>query len=319
MSSDPNRPRPRSSKKRRAVQPGTARPTGAGPYRRSAQAGAGGGVRGGSASSGLSTATLAVIAVAVFAVGVALAGGVIKFGGGAPAAGSESPAASAGAGASSGASAVAGAGIPAGCPKAQPASAPAGSANVVTIDTPKGAIEITLKADLSPIAVGNFLTLASCGYYDNVVFHRVVADFVIQGGDGQYGRTTTFDANRVGSGGPGYEIQDEPVTTQYGRGTVAMARTAAPNSVGSQFFIVLSDNARTALASANTYQIIGSVTKGMEVADAITAAAAGVEIPPEPIPMTKVTVGPAVAASPGPSSPGGSSPPASSLPSPSPS
>jgi cyclophilin family peptidyl-prolyl cis-trans isomerase len=319
LSSDPNRPRPRSSKKRRAVQPGTTRPTGDGPYRRSAQGGEGGGVRGGSASSGLSTATLAVIAVAVFAIGVALAGGVIKFGGGGGAAAIGSPVASAGAGASSGASAVAGAGIPASCPKAQPAAAPAGSANVVTIDTPKGAIEITLKADLSPIAVGNFLALASCGYYDNVVFHRVVADFVIQGGDGQYGRTTTFDASRVGSGGPGYEIQDEPVTTLYSRGTVAMARTAAPNSVGSQFFIVLSDNARAALANANTYQIIGSVTKGMEVADAITVAAAGVEIPPQPIPMTKVTVGPAVAASPGPSSPGGSGSPTTSPPSPSPS
>jgi cyclophilin family peptidyl-prolyl cis-trans isomerase len=317
LSSDPNRPRPRSSKKRRAVQPGTTRPTGDGPYRRSSQGGQGGGVRGGSASTGLSTATLAVIVVVVFAIGVALAGGVIKFGGGGAAA-SDRPVDSAGAGASSGASAVAGAGIPASCPKAQPAAAPAGSANVVTIDTPKGAIEITLKADLSPIAVGNFLTLASCGYYDNVVFHRVVADFVIQGGDGQYGRTTTFDASRVGSGGPGYVIQDEPVTTQYGRGTVAMARTAAPNSVGSQFFIVLSDNARTALASANTYQIIGSVTKGMEVADAITVAAAGVEIPPQPIPMTKVTVGPAVAASPGASSPGASSPPTAGPPSPSP-
>jgi cyclophilin family peptidyl-prolyl cis-trans isomerase len=320
LSSDPNRPRPRSSKKRRAVQPGTTRPTGAGPYRRSAQGGDGGGVRGGSASSGLSTATLAVIVVVVFAIGVALAGGVIKFGGGgAPAAASGSPVDSAGADASSGASAVAGAGIPASCPKTQPAAAPAGSANVVTIDTPKGAIEITLKADLSPIAVGNFLALASCGYYDNVVFHRVVPDFVIQGGDGQYGRTTTFDASRVGSGGPGYEIKDEPVTTLYSRGTVAMARTAAPNSVGSQFFIVLSDNARAALANANTYQIIGSVTKGMEVADAITVAAAGVEIPPQPIPMTKVTVGPAVAASPGASGPVGSSPPGTSPPSSSPS
>ena len=209
---------------------------------------------------------------------------------------------------------VAGAGIPASCPKAQPPAAAAGSTTVVTIDTPKGAIEVTLKADLSPIAVGNFVALASCGYYDNVVFHRIVPDFVIQGGDGQFGRTTTFDQNRVGTGGPGYVIQDEKVTTLYGRGTVAMARTAAPNSVGSQFFIVLSDNARSALASANTYQIIGSVTKGIEVADAITIAAAGVEIPPQPIPMTKLTVGQPVAAS-----PGASVSPATSLSSPAPS
>jgi peptidyl-prolyl cis-trans isomerase B (cyclophilin B) len=323
LSSDPNRSRPRSSKKRRAVQPGASRPTGGGqPPGRPNQGGSASGVRGGSASSGLSTASLAAIAVVVFAIGAALAGGAIKFGSGAspssdvfgaggnPAGSGDAQASTAPSGSNTGA------GIPASCPNAQPAAAPAGSANVATIDTPKGAIEITLKADLSPIAVGNFLALASCGYYDNVVFHRVVPNFVIQGGDGQYGRTTTFDASRVGSGGPGYEIQDEPVTTLYSRGTVAMARTAAPNSVGSQFFIVLSDDARSALAgtSANTYQIIGSVTKGMEVADAITTAAAGVEIPAQPIPMTKVTVGQAVAAS-----PGASSPPTTGSPSPSPS
>ncbi len=64
-------------------------------------------------------------------------------------------------------------------------------------------------------------------------FHRVVPDFVIQGGD----------PTGTGTGGPGYTIKDEPVTATYGRGTVAMARTAEPNSVGSQFFIVLADTA----------------------------------------------------------------------------
>jgi cyclophilin family peptidyl-prolyl cis-trans isomerase len=204
-----------------------------------------------------------------------------------------------------------GGGIPAGCPTAQPAAAPAGTSNVVTIDTPKGAIEITLTADLSPIAVGNFVALASCGYYDGVVFHRVVPNFVIQGGDGQYARQSTFDAGRAGTGGPGYEIKDEPVKALYSRGTVAMARTSAPNSVGSQFFIVLSDDARSALATYNTYQIIGSVTKGMEAADAIAAAADG-EIPSQPIPMTKVTVGPAIPAAPASPAAGGSAPAPSS-------
>ena len=65
-------------------------------------------------------------------------------------------------------------------------------------------------------------------------------------------------------GGPGYTIADEPVTTPYGRGTVAMARTQDPNSVGSQFFIVLDDGARAPLEQANTYQIIGTVTSGMD-------------------------------------------------------
>jgi peptidyl-prolyl cis-trans isomerase B (cyclophilin B) len=307
VTSDPNRPRPRSSKKKRAVQAGAA--TGGanrGAVRSTPQRTTGGAPRGGTASSGIPTVWLAAIAVVVFAIGVALAGGAIKLGGSGATPesstlagydnGSGGPAGSPGsaingepsigpAGSSSGG------GIPAGCPTAQPPAAPAGETKVVTIDTPKGTMEVTLKADLSPIAVGNFLALASCGYYDTVVFHRVVQNFVIQGGDGRYARAASYDPSLAGTGGPGYEIQDEPVTTQYSRGTVAMARTAAPNSVGSQFFIVLSDDARTALASANTYQIIGSVTKGMEVADAI-AAAADAENPSQPIPMTKLTVAP---------------------------
>jgi len=194
-------------------------------------------------------------------------------------------------------------GIPAGCPTAQPPAAPAGKTQAATITTDKGPIAINLVDDLSPIAVGNFVALANCGYYDGVVFHRVVRDFVIQGGDGQYGRTTTYASGKAGQGGPGYTIQDEPVTTQYGRGTVAMARTAQPNSVGSQFFIVLSDQARQSLASANTYQIIGTVTTGMDVADAI-AAAADAENPTTPVVMTHVAVAPASSGSPAPAASG---------------
>jgi len=168
------------------------------------------------------------------------------------------------------------------CPTSQPPAAPAGQKRVVTIETDKGKIEITLDADLSPIAVGNFAALAGCGFYDGVVFHRVVADFVIQGGD----------PTGTGTGGPGYTIQDEPVKTTYSRGTVAMARSSGPNTVGSQFFIVLSDEARTALGAPqyNNYQIIGTVTSGMDTVDAIAAAAGGVELPTSPVVMTKVTI-----------------------------
>ena len=175
------------------------------------------------------------------------------------------------------------------CPTSQPEALPAGETRIVTIATSLGSIEIALEADLSPIAAGNFAALASCGFYDGVVFHRVVPGFVIQGGDGEFGKLSTYDRNRAGTGGPGYQIEDEPVTAIYGRGTVAMARTSAPNSVGSQFFIVLDDGARAALESFNTYQIIGSVTSGMETADAI-AAAADAEIPSNPIEMTDVSV-----------------------------
>ena len=160
---------------------------------------------------------------------------------------------------------------PPGCPTEQPAALGAGETRTVTITTDKGDITMKIEADLSPIATGNFVTLAECGYYDNVVFHRLVPGFVIQGGDGQFGRVPNVIPDLVGTGGPPYTIKDEPVTAKYGRGTVAMARTAEPDSVGSQFFIVLDDAAEPALASANTYQIIGEVTAGMDVVDTIAA------------------------------------------------
>lgn len=175
------------------------------------------------------------------------------------------------------------------CPTSQPAPLAAGDTRTVTIQTDKGSIVIKVVGALSPIAAGNFVALASCGFYDGVVFHRVVPDFVIQGGDGEYGKSGSVDHQRVGSGGPGYTIADEPVTATYARGTVAMARSRQPNSQGSQFFIVLADSGARSLASANTYAIFGTVTSGMETVDAI-AAAADNEIPSHPIVMTKVTV-----------------------------
>jgi cyclophilin family peptidyl-prolyl cis-trans isomerase len=80
------------------------------------------------------------------------------------------------------------------------------------------------------------------------------------------------------------------VTAPYVRGTVAMARSQAPNSVGSQFFVVLDDKDQSVLKSANTYQIIGSVTNGMETVDAIYQAAGGVELPATPVVMDMVTI-----------------------------
>jgi peptidyl-prolyl cis-trans isomerase B (cyclophilin B) len=166
------------------------------------------------------------------------------------------------------------------CPTAQPAALPAGETRTVTIETEKGTITVKIEGALSPIAAGNFVALAGCGFYDGVVFHRVVPGFVIQGGD----------PDGTGGGGPGYNIQDEPVTATYKRGTLAMARTLAPNSQGSQFFIVLDDAAADrGLAEANTYAIFGQVTEGLDVVDAI-AAAADAELPSDPVAMTKLTV-----------------------------
>ncbi len=190
-------------------------------------------------------------------------------------------------GACSGSPAGAPAGSPRGngCPTSQPAPLAAGQTRTVTITTKLGTIVLSLAADLSPIAVGNVVALAACGYYDGVIFHRTArlqdgTPFVIQGGD----------PTGTGSGGPGYTITDELVTAAYARGTVAMARSSRPDSVGSQFFIVLDDRASGVLTSYNTYQIIGSVISGMETADAILAAS-DAERPSDPIVMTAVTVG----------------------------
>ena len=183
------------------------------------------------------------------------------------------------------------AGGPADCPTSQPEPLAAGEKRIVTIATDQGDIEIELDASLSPIAVGNFVALAECGWYDGVIFHRVIPGFVIQGGDGQYGRSPDIDPNLIGTGGPPYTIQDEPVTATYGRGTVAMARTPAPDSVGSQFFIVTDDAAQPALADANTYQIIGTVTSGMETVDAIVNAPRKAnDFPDAPVVMNDVSV-----------------------------
>ncbi len=186
------------------------------------------------------------------------------------------------------------------CPTSQPAALPAGEKRTVAIDTPKGAITMEIDADLSPIAAGNFVALAQCGYYDDVVFHRLVPGFVIQGGDGEFGKVGAdgklANPDKAGTGGPGYTIKDEPVTTKYERGTVAMARSSGPDSVGSQFFIVLDDAAAQSLADPqyNNYQIIGKVTAGMEIVDTIAAMpnsgqnSGNAAI--DPVPMTKVTV-----------------------------
>jgi len=164
------------------------------------------------------------------------------------------------------------------CPKTGPQPMAGGEKKVVTIETAKGPIEVTVEADLGPLAAQNFVDLAACGFYDGTVFHRVVPDFVIQGGD----------PTGTGGGGPGYEFKDDPVTVPYTRGTVAMANAGA-NTNGSQFFIVLKDIPEGGLAPA--YSVFGHVTNGMDAVDAI-AAAADAENPTSPIKMDKVTVAP---------------------------
>jgi cyclophilin family peptidyl-prolyl cis-trans isomerase len=184
-------------------------------------------------------------------------------------------------------------GYPDGCPTEAPPPLAADEKATVTLQTSEGDIVIEVDGALAPNATGNFVALAECGAYDGVVFHRLVPGFVIQGGDVENGREPNVDPSLVGTGGPPYRIQDDPVTTPYGRGTVAMARTPEPNSQGSQFFVVLDDAARSSLEAANTYAILGSVTGGMDVVDAIAAMPNSGEPANqalEPVAITKATV-----------------------------
>ncbi len=146
-----------------------------------------------------------------------------------------------------------------------------------TIGTSKGDIEVEIFTEGAPKAANNFLDLADKGFYDGVIFHRIVPGFVIQGGD----------PTGTGTGGPGYKFADEPFQGDYYRGTLAMAN-AGPNTNGSQFFICLADLAGRL---PKNYTIFGQVTKGMDVVDAIAAGPTGSgDRPVEPVKMTRVSV-----------------------------
>ncbi|MFN8025528.1 MAG: peptidylprolyl isomerase [Acidimicrobiia bacterium] len=122
----------------------------------------------------------------------------------------------------------------------------------VTITTKRGTIVMDLDPKLAPYTVNNFVGLARQGYYDGLTFHRVVPDFVIQGGCPE----------GSGRGGPGYRFDDEPVQAEYTLGAVAMAN-AGPNTNGSQFFICIDDCTRKL---TKDYNLFGYVVEGMDVA-----------------------------------------------------
>jgi cyclophilin family peptidyl-prolyl cis-trans isomerase len=124
-----------------------------------------------------------------------------------------------------------------------------------TMQTNQGAIEIELFDDDAPKTVENFKKLANDGFYNGVIFHRVIPDFMIQGGD----------PTGTGTGGPGYQFEDEFNDHKVERGALAMAN-AGPNTNGSQFFIVTAE-ATPWLDGKHT--VFGKVTSGMEVVDAI--------------------------------------------------
>lgn len=140
-----------------------------------------------------------------------------------------------------------------------PARLPDGQLQVnVRLETTKGPIVIALDSEQGPIAASNFVTLVRAGFYDGIIWHRV-EDWVAQVGDPQT-KDASVSPELWGTGGPGYTIPDEPVSGEYLPGVVAMARTLAPNSAGSQIFIM-----KKPVALDKVYAIFGRVTTGLDI------------------------------------------------------
>jgi cyclophilin family peptidyl-prolyl cis-trans isomerase len=151
-----------------------------------------------------------------------------------------------------------------------------GAVYTATLDTSCGEIVIELDAEGAPITVNNFVFLAREGFYDGLTFHRTVPGFVIQGGD----------PSGDGSGGPGYEFEDELPDDGYPLGSVAMAN-AGPGTNGSQFFIVTGD----AAALTNDYSKFGQVVEGLEVAQAIESLGdEATQLPSSPVYIYSITI-----------------------------
>ena len=145
----------------------------------------------------------------------------------------------------------------------------------MTMTTSKGDIVFELFDDDAPKTVDNFLKLSRDGYYDGLTFHRVIPDFMIQGGD----------PTGTGTGGPGYTFEDEANDHRVVRGSLAMAN-AGPNTNGSQFFIVTTESAPW-LDGKHT--VFGRVTSGMDVVDAISEADRDArDKPREPVTIERV-------------------------------
>ncbi len=156
--------------------------------------------------------------------------------------------------------------------------------STASIETNFGKISFKLLPELAPETVRNFEKLAKSGFYDGTLFHRVIPEFMIQGGDPN---TKTDNKGSWGTGGPGYSIKAEFSSRSHLRGIVSMARSQDPDSAGSQFFIVTADS--TFLD--RQYTVFGEVTEGMDIADKIVNLERdGNDCPLEKTQMIRVTV-----------------------------
>jgi cyclophilin family peptidyl-prolyl cis-trans isomerase len=154
------------------------------------------------------------------------------------------------------------------------------------IQTKFGDITLEFFSDAAPKTVDNFKKLASSGFYDGLIFHRIVPGFVIQGGDPN--TKSISNKSKWGTGGPGWTVKAEFNKNKHSRGALSMARSQDPNSAGSQFFIVLKDSNFL----DGQYTVFGKVTSGMDIADKIAALktdSADAPADPEQARMVKVT------------------------------
>ena len=146
-----------------------------------------------------------------------------------------------------------------------------------TLDTNHGEITVEFFDDDAPKTVENFRSLAADGYYDGLIFHRVIPDFMIQGGCPQ----------GTGTGGPGYEFEDEQNGKPVVRGALAMANRG-PNTNGSQFFIV---TAQACPWLDGKHTVFGHVAEGMDAVDSISAVQTdGSDRPREPVTLDRVAL-----------------------------
>ncbi len=132
------------------------------------------------------------------------------------------------------------------------------------IETKFGDIEIKFFPDVAPNHVNNFIELSKKGFYDATIFHRVIPGFMIQGGDPN---SKNADKSSHGMGSPGYTVKAEFNNKSHKKGTLSMARSADPDSAGSQFFICIAD----APHLDGKYTVFGEVVSGMDIADKIVS------------------------------------------------
>lgn len=191
------------------------------------------------------------------------------------------------------------------CPTVAPTAASARAtlegAGSATVTTNKGTFTIELYGDVAPLATANFVSLARCGYYDGIKFHRVLAGFIAQVGDPNTDEDREgSDPTLIGSGGPLYrfEIELPPDDLNYVSYSVSMGNNGQPDSNGSQFFIALDDLTGSL---DRDYTLFGQVVEGTDVVDAIGEVPVNgpAGLPLDDVVIESITINPAPSPSPG--------------------